>query len=650
MRNPSTTLLQMFRANSVNSQIVVAFFTLTALIIALEIFANIWIREMLVINSLKENFSNLKEKQMQMKNASNEFILREKTNEQFFASGRSVYLDRYQTYFHQLLKNTDEICEKGKALNAIDEMELANLKTAIASYHVVFNQMVTKMELRGYGGYGLIGDFDKSIRSLLEYDFGTDRAAVLNLQIFVKNYLLTGDEKLINNISNEIYSFTMVLEKHVKNEEVEKVSNILVNYESIFKQLTKVDSELGIYTGKGLQSRLFFAIDNLDRATQLEKINARINALHLANLTKLYASFFLVVGVAIIAAFTIKRKLYRTLVTPIQEMKAIIAEMSRGEVPKSIVRFKVEDLNEMAKAINNLVIGTRNYQEFANNIGKGNLDTTFTPLSDQDILGSSLLAMKENLKRNLSEQFRQMLELQRVNAELDNFTYHASHDLRAPLTTIQGLVNLGLKESSIETAQSYFVMIQNRVNHMDTLLKDLISISYNNKTENACKEFDFEEEVNLLLKSLQHPDHSFNIELDIRQHTTFVSDPVRVRTILANLLSNAFKYYNPEVRKHCLVLVIHVDVAQATIVLKDNGIGIDNTHKEKIFNMFFRATTRSTGTGLGLYIVKSMVDRLKGEISFESVLNEGSTFQVMIPNQSSVEMKRAMEETSKVDA
>ena len=122
MRNASTPFFQMFRANSVNSQIVVAFFTLTALIIALEIFANVWIREMLVINSLKENFANLKEKQMQMKNASNEFILREKTNEQFFASGRSIFLDRYQTYFHQLLKNTDEICEKGKSLNAIDEM------------------------------------------------------------------------------------------------------------------------------------------------------------------------------------------------------------------------------------------------------------------------------------------------------------------------------------------------------------------------------------------------------------------------------------------------------------------------------------------------------------------------------------------------
>jgi signal transduction histidine kinase len=121
-----------------------------------------------------------------------------------------------------------------------------------------------------------------------------------------------------------------------------------------------------------------------------------------------------------------------------------------------------------------------------------------------------------------------------------------------------------------------------------------------------------------------------NIEVD--QHIPFVSDPVRTRTILGNLLSNAFKYYNPDVARHHLVLFVSVTPAQATIVLKDNGIGIDDTHKEKIFNMFFRATTRSAGTGLGLYIVKSMVDKLGGEISFESVLNEGTTFQVSIPN------------------
>src|SRR6185436_17927681 len=175
-----------------------------------------------------------------------------------------------------------------------------------------------------------------------------------------------------------------------------------------------------------------------------------------------------------LAAIGMNWLLYKTVVIPIQEMKLVIMRMSKGEVYEDTLRFRVSDLNEMANALNNLVAGIKNYQGFANNIGNGNLDVVFTPLSNQDILGNSLLAMRDSLKTNISRQHGQMLELQRLNKELDNFTYHASHDLRAPLTTILGLVNLGLNDTSPQMSNSYFKMIKNRVEHMDKLLKDLI--------------------------------------------------------------------------------------------------------------------------------------------------------------------------------
>ncbi len=587
---------------------------------------------MLVINSLKEISFRLRENQMQVKSASNEFILREKTNEQFFASGKSVFLDRYIQSLTKLKENIDEIQLRSTRLNIIDQAELVNLKISTESYNEAFLRMVDKIKERGYGKYGLIGEFEKSINELLLYDFGADKAAVLNLQLFVKNYLLTGDENLSSNISNEVYDFTMVLEKHVKDGEVAKVSAILFNYETVFIQLVEVDRALGIYTGRGLQSHLFTSSDNFDKAVGLEKTNAAINEAHSIMLIKLYLSFFLIVGAAMFAALRINKRLYRTLVVPIREMKSIITRMGHGEVPKAWMRFKVDELNEMAQALNNLVTGTRNYQEFANNIGNGNFTTSFTPLSNQDILGISLLGMRESLKANISEQQRQLHELQRVNAELDNFTYHASHDLRAPLSSIQGLVNLGLNETATPVTRSYFQMIQGRVNHMDSLLKDLISISYNNKGETKYEQFDFEAEVNLLLKSLRHPGDEFDIQVDIRQDALFKSDPVRIRAILTNLLSNAFKYSNPAIQKHYIGINVQADSAGASIVIMDNGIGIDQTYADKIYDMFFRATTLSTGTGLGLYIVKSMVDRLMGQISFESRLNVGTTFHVTIPS------------------
>jgi signal transduction histidine kinase len=618
---------------SISSQIVVAFLALTALIISLEVLAYNWTRQMLAINSLKEISSRLKENQMEMKSATNDFILREKTNEKFFASGKSIFLDRYIQYLTQMEKNIDEIQLTATQLNIVDQAELVNLKTSIESYKESFLQMVDKIKLRGYGRFGLIGEFEKSIDELLRFDFGADRTAVFKLQLFVKNYLLTGDENISNNISNEIYDFTMVLENHVKDRDVAKVSAILFNYETVFMQLVEVDRALGIYSGNGLQSQLFTTSDRFDKVVRLEKINAAISESYSAILIKLYLRFFLIVGSALAAALSINKRLYRTLVVPIREIKSIITRMSYGELPKATVRFKVEELNEIAHALNNLIAGTRNHQEFANNIGKGNFTTNFTPVSDKDILGISLLGMRESLKTNISEQHRQLKELKKVNAELDNFIYHASHDIRAPLASIQGLANLGSKEKSIAVALSYFQMIQGRVSHMDALLKDLISISYNNKAETKHQVFDFKVEMNSLLKSLKSPGDDFDIQLNISQDGLFKSDPIRVRTILTNLLSNSFKYYNPTVERHFIGVTIQVNSDSASVIIMDNGIGIDQAYTDKIYDMFFRATTLSTGTGLGLYIVKSMVDRLMGQISFETKLYQGTTFHVIIPNQ-----------------
>src|SRR5260221_3646283 len=208
-----------------------------------------------------------------------------------------------------------------------------------------------------------------------------------------------------------------------------------------------------------------------------------------------------------------------------------------------------------------------------------------------------------------------MIELQRVNTELDNFIYHASHDLRSPLTTIMGLVNLGVKENSIEVVHSYLKIIQNRIDHLDFLLKDLISVSYNNGINIESESFHFEEEVQSILKLFRNLDQSFKVTVNISQETNFVTDPVRMRTILRTLLSNSFNYYSPDAAEQSIDLNIRAGLSHCAILLKDNGIGIHPEFKSKVCDMFFRATERSEGSGLGLYVVKSMVEKLNGKIS-----------------------------------
>jgi PAS domain S-box-containing protein len=238
----------------------------------------------------------------------------------------------------------------------------------------------------------------------------------------------------------------------------------------------------------------------------------------------------------------------------------------------------------------------------------------------------------EGILFDISEQHTQMLELQRVNTELDNFTYHASHDLRAPIATILGLVNLGFKETSLEGIHGYLEMIRGRINHLDNILSDLKAVSFNNSNELELEAFDFREELNVVLESLKDLHQRVQVNIDIRQGVDFITDSKRMRTVLRNLLANSFKSYNPGNNVSFINLKIKVERSHASIQLKDNGTGMEWVHKGRIYDMFFRGTTQATGTGLGLYIVKSMVEKLRGHISFESTLYKGSTFLMSIPN------------------
>ena len=238
----------------------------------------------------------------------------------------------------------------------------------------------------------------------------------------------------------------------------------------------------------------------------------------------------------------------------------------------------------------------------------------------------------EGILFDISEQHTQMLELQRVNTELDNFTYHASHDLRAPIATILGLVNLGTKETSLDGIYSYLDMIRGRVNHLDSILSDLKAVSFNNSSDLALEIFDVKHELHTVLESLKDPQRNFQIDIDIRQSVDFITDSTRMRTVLRNLLANSFKSHNPSNKLSFIKLKVKVERTHASFQLKDNGTGMEWIHKGRIYEMFFRGTTQSTGTGLGLYIVKSMVEKLKGNISFESTLYKGSTFLMSVPN------------------
>ncbi|MDF9795228.1 signal transduction histidine kinase [Catalinimonas alkaloidigena] len=239
------------------------------------------------------------------------------------------------------------------------------------------------------------------------------------------------------------------------------------------------------------------------------------------------------------------------------------------------------------------------------------------------------------LIQEVSEQVNTIEELQQVNVDLDNFVYHASHDLRAPLRTVLGMLGILKSETNKEQRKRCVDLIEGSIKRLDTLVVDLLSISRNKRSTDPLVKINFMVEVNLAVANFYHVGNTKNLEITtkISQPVSFVSDLTRVRIILNNLVSNAIKYRRYYLDRSFIDIRIWVDEAAAHIEIEDNGEGIPEEELPRIFDMFSRASERSEGSGLGLYIVKDVLHKLNGKIDVQSTFDKGSTFAVTIPNQ-----------------
>jgi len=240
------------------------------------------------------------------------------------------------------------------------------------------------------------------------------------------------------------------------------------------------------------------------------------------------------------------------------------------------------------------------------------------------------------------EQIRQR-ELKRINqemgrqvAELERFTYTVSHDLRSPLVTIRGFIGMldrDLQNNRFDRIQSDFQRIAKATDKMDHLLTDLLELSRIGRIVNPPEEIDL---ARLIQDALDI------VETDIRlKHVTvnvapnlpnLYGDRIRLREVFENLINNAVKYMGDQTNP-----VIEIGLRDQSdgqvIFVKDNGMGIDEKYHTKIFGLFEKLNPTTEGTGIGLALVKRIIETHNGRIWVESNgLGKGSTFCFTIPD------------------
>ncbi len=223
-------------------------------------------------------------------------------------------------------------------------------------------------------------------------------------------------------------------------------------------------------------------------------------------------------------------------------------------------------------------------------------------------------------------------ELKKAFHEMDRLVFSTAHDITGPLSNILGLVNLIRIDKG--RTDEYLDLINSMAKKMQLLAKDVLSFHRNKRTELHITKTPLKRVINSTIKEYAFLENaqrlSFNIQVD--QEVDFFTDRTRLRFILNNLVSNAIKYQDLSKETNEVKIIGKVSKDHLDLIVSDNGIGIEKETLPKIFDIYYRASDKSTGSGIGLYIVSEAVDFLGGEIDVHSVPNQGTNFTIKIPN------------------
>lgn len=249
-------------------------------------------------------------------------------------------------------------------------------------------------------------------------------------------------------------------------------------------------------------------------------------------------------------------------------------------------------------------------------------------------LTNDLKMHKERLEQTVLSRTKDLTD---ANNELEEFAYRTSHDLRSPLVSSIGLldmveesVNSGEKDIAIES----ITHIGTSLVKLETLVKDILALTQTKNSEEESQLIDFQNIVESAFAKLAYMDDY--TRLQIKQNYEF-TDPLyakrsRVVLIIENLISNAIKYQDKEERQSFLEISTQLDKDQVVFTVRDNGLGIPLEQRSKLFSMFSRFHPRvSFGSGLGLYMMKKSADILDATISFEDT-GSGSLFKLELPH------------------
>jgi PAS domain S-box-containing protein len=438
-----------------------------------------------------------------------------------------------------------------------------------------------------------------------------NKTAVLNNV----NKLFTGEQKYVK------HEYKII--RQSDNAERNIQSLIIGEYDENGKIIRMIGSMQDITEIKTLQYNLERAIE--DRDNSLEKINDI--KIFYERILKNSPTQILVFDKNLRLSFSNTHENASSSIWDIPENTQLIEgepnidlNKIHGFINDAIIQKKLVQIEDTFESNNQEVHYLRTILPYFNN--KREIENIF-------VIGIDIT----ELKRVENDIIQKNDELQKINLELDHFVYSISHDLRSPLLSIKGIIGLVLKSNTIsEENKKFLEMTMSSATRLDNTIQEILDYSRNSRLEVSNTSFDIKELIEIVFEDLRFSANTFTeIEFNVTCATTIFSDKPRLGVLLKNVIGNCIKYRKPDVASKITVGINEINNA-LQIEIKDNGEGIPPKHVEKVFDMFYRASTTSVGTGLGLYICKEIASKLGGQILLESELGVGTTVTIILQN------------------
>ena len=384
-------------------------------------------------------------------------------------------------------------------------------------------------------------------------------------------------------------------------------------------------SVAGMEDLRSLQKKILYNVENKIRSVYEKAETERTGTI-------------ILVIIMIVLGFAVLAYSIRSITTMLLELKEAAQKIAAGRTDIELKKLSNDVIGSLSDSILRIDKANRSLAVAAEAIGKGEFDVTISPRGNDDILGNAILRMKDDLQRFTTE----MKELEKRK---DNFITIASHELKTPITSIKGYVQLLLnmvddadtkgKVFSNSVLQSSLVTIDKQVSKLIRLISELLDLSKieTDQFELALQPFNLNELVEETVRDLRQTSNRHQINLQNGLEFGIYGDRDRIGQVMMNLLTNAIKYSpNSETIE---VAVFQSSQNTVSVSVKDFGIGIDQKEQERIFERFYRAQSdveqTYPGFGIGLFIVKEILERHNGTISVDSEKDKGSTFTFTLP-------------------